>query len=108
MFTACYGLVEGNTALEHHPLLPTPPPVRQVEGVWFRVEGLGFMVQALKFRVWGSGLGVRVQGRPRHGQTRHLATPEEECTDGNCSAEIWSGSEEGSYLRLIALCINQL
>ena len=27
---------------------------------------------------------------------------------GNCSAEMWSGSEEGSYVRLIDCCITQL
>jgi hypothetical protein len=26
----------------------------------------------------------------------------------NCSAEMWSGSEEGSYLRIIDCCLSQL
>jgi len=53
-------------------------------GFGIRVPGFGFRV--FGFRVWGSGL------RP---VTWHVA-------------EMQSGSEEGSYLRLIDLCISQL
>ena len=35
----------------------------------------------------------------------HIPEP---LTPNNYSAEMWSGSEEGSYLRLIDLCITQL
>ena len=67
-----------------------------------------FRVQGWVFRIWS--VGFRVQGFSR-------GAPPGRCTSSlaetsrfkkNCFTEIRSGSEEGSYFRLIDCCITQL
>ena len=56
-----------------------------------RVDDVGPRLGLLE--VLGQGLGLRTERK----QIRN-----------NCSAEMWSGSDEGSYLRFIDFCITQL
>ena len=90
----------------------------RVQGLGFRVQGLGFRVQGSGFRVQGSGF--RVQGIGHRVQDLGLRVWESAITTlsgcrveeaqfkNNYFAEMCSGSEEGSYLRLIDLCFTQL
>jgi len=66
----------------------------------FRVQGSGFRVQGSGFGVWG--LGCRVQGLGVVGPTVPLKSSGK---FPNASRHTTCGSEEGSYLSLIDLCI---
>jgi len=68
-----------------------------VQGAGCRVQGAGFRVQGSRFMVQGSG--SRVEG---------LAVGMGSQYKNNCFAEMRIGSEAGSFLRLIDLCITQL
>ena len=89
-------------------------------GVWelgFGVLGLGFRVWGLGYRVWGSGflvsgVGFRVSCFGRRVSSSGF---EERCVvhraEGVGTApftEMCSGSDAGSYSRLIDFCITQL
>ena len=72
------------------------------------VSGLGSGVWGLGFGIWGLGSGV--WGLGFRGWCR-LPAPHEKMPGLDptvWSREMSSGSEEGSYLRLIDLCITQL
>jgi len=62
------------------------------------LQGSGFRVQGSGFRVQGSGLRVQ-RAQERDALERHAA---------EVAPEIWSGSEEGSDLRLVDCCVTQL
>ena len=80
------------------------------DGICGRVWGLpgpvsatGYGVWGLGFRVQGLGLWEWVLGLGRAGTARAGV-----CGRVRDLAEMWSGSEEGSCLRLIDCCITQL
>ena len=93
-----------------------------VEDVWFGGEGLGFGVQGRGKggseggREGGTGFGVwggackreRRDGPASGGHAFHLVRAFGFQFKNNSLAEIWSGTEEGSYLRLIDCCSTQL
>ena len=113
--------------------IPGPPPIQRskrlshggfrVSGFRLRVTGFGFRVSGFGFRVPGSGFrvsgfgfrgsGFRFQGlEVRIGESDAASTvlhvPYSLDRVSGFGPEMCSGSEAGSYLRLIDFCITQL
>jgi len=81
-----------------------------------KVQGLKFRVWGLGFRVWGSGVAHKVDGRHLEvlveaDEAGGLERPLEEVRQREpvpAERQVCSGSEAGSYVRLIDFCITQL
>ena len=95
-----------------------PPPPHAPPGLGFgakglvsRIWGLGLRVYDFGSRVSGLGFGFLVSGFwslvSGFGYLRLMKQANSQFKN-NCFAEMRSASEEGSYIRLIDLCMTQL